>query len=178
MNNRSWLKFALMWLYIGLIVSTNALAGAIIGEKAPDFELKTQNGQTFKLDSRAGKGWTVLYFYPKAGTPGCTTQACAFRDAIKLITDQNAEVYGISTDDLPALADFHKKHHLNFSLLADPYGQTSEAYGVKLPMVNMAKRWTFIIDPELVIRDINEDVDPAKDAMVVAERLMKLKASP
>ena len=146
-----------------------------VGSKAPDFVLKNQEGQTITLASRAGQGWTVLYFYPKAGTPGCTTQACAFRDAIKQVRDQNAEVYGISTDEVPALAEFHKKHRLNFTLLSDPDARVTDAYGVKMPVLNMAKRWTFIVDPDLVIRDINDQVDPALDAQMVADRIRQLK---
>lgn len=147
-----------------------------IGHKAPLFQLLNEEGKTFNLASRAGQGWTVLYFYPKAGTPGCTTQACAFRDAIKQVRDQDAEVYGISTDEVSALADFHQKHRLNFILLSDPDAKVTESYGVKMPVLKMAKRWTFIIDPNLVIRDINDDVDPALDAKVVAERIQRLKA--
>ncbi|MFM8444551.1 MAG: peroxiredoxin [Methylococcus sp.] len=147
-----------------------------IGQKAPLFQLVNEQGQPFDLASRAGQGWTVLYFYPKAGTPGCTTQACAFRDAIKRVRDQEAEVYGISTDDVPALANFHQKHRLNFTLLSDPDAKVTEAYGVKMPVMKMAKRWTFILDPNLMIRDINDDVDPALDAQVVAERIQRLKA--
>jgi len=145
------------------------------GQKAPLFKLKDQNGELVDLAARQGQGWTVLYFYPKAGTPGCTTQACAFRDSIRLIKDQNAEVYGISTDDVPALAKFHEKYKLNFRLLSDPDAQVTEAYGVKMPVVNLAKRWTFIVDPNLTIRNINDAVDPALDAKSVAETLGRLQ---
>lgn len=148
----------------------------LVGARAPDFTLTTQDGASFSLSSRTGQGWTVLYFYPKAGTPGCTTQACAFRDAIRQVRDLGAEVYGVSTDDIPALASFHREHRLNFTLLSDPNARVTEAYGVKMPVVNMAKRWTFIVDPNQVIRDINDDVDPALDAKIVAERIRKLQA--
>lgn len=149
-----------------------------VGQPAPRFELKTQDGADFGLASREGQGWTVLYFYPKAGTPGCTTQACAFRDAIELIRRQNAEVYGISTDSIEDLQDFHRRHKLTFSLLSDPDAQVSEAYGVKMPILNLAKRWTFIVDPNLVVRRIDDDVDPALDAQRVAEMLNNLQAAP
>lgn len=148
-----------------------------VGQKAPLFELQAQDGSIMRLLERRQQGWTVLYFYPKAGTPGCTTQACAFRDAIKAIRNQNAEVYGISTDDLKALQDFHAKHRLSFSLLSDLDAKVTDSYGVKMPVINMAKRWTFIIDPELVIRQIDDDVDPALDADRVAKRLQQLQAT-
>ncbi len=165
----------LMAIFLSLLSLGAQAEPLAVGRKAPDFVLKNQEGQTVTLASRAGQGWTVLYFYPKAGTPGCTTQACAFRDAIKQVRDQNAEVYGISTDDLPALAEFHKKHRLNFTLLSDPDARVTDAYGVKMPVLNMAKRWTFIVDPDLVIRDINDQVDPALDAQMVADRIRQLK---
>lgn len=172
----SWLRKAALMMSLGLPLTSTARAEPrAVGQPAPKFQLKSQDGQTVSLADRAGKGWTVLYFYPKAGTPGCTTQACAFRDAIRQVRDRNAEVYGISTDEVPALAEFYRKHRLNFTLLSDSDAAITDAYGVKMPVLKMAKRWTFIIDPELVIRDINDDVDPALDAQVVAERLKRLQ---
>ncbi len=147
-----------------------------VGQQAPLFTLHAQDGSTLDLASRQGKGWTVLYFYPKAGTPGCTTQACAFRDAIKVIRSENADVFGISTDDVENLQKFHKEHQLTFTLLSDPDAKVTEAYGVKMPIVTVAKRWTFILDPSLVIRQIDDDVDPAMDAMRVAKELQKLQS--
>ena len=147
-----------------------------VGQQAPLFTLHAQDGSTIDLASRQGKGWTVLYFYPKAGTPGCTTQACAFRDAIKVIRSENADVFGISTDDVEDLQKFHKEHQLTFTLLSDPDAKVTEAYGVKMPIVTVAKRWTFILDSSLVIRQIDDDVDPAMDAMRVAKELQKLQA--
>jgi peroxiredoxin Q/BCP len=119
----------------------------------------------------------VLYFYPKAGTPGCTQQACAFRDAIQTIREHNAEVYGISTDQVRRLQDFHQKHKLTFDLLSDPDAKVTEAYGVKMPLLPLAKRWTFIIDPALTIRHIEDEVDPALDAQRVVETLVGLQKS-
>lgn len=147
-----------------------------VGQQAPLFTLHAQDGSTLNLASRQGTGWTVLYFYPKAGTPGCTTQACAFRDAIQVIRNENADVFGISTDDVEDLQKFHKAHQLTFTLLSDPDAKVTEAYGVKMPIVTAAKRWTFILDPSLVIRQIDDDVDPAMDAMRVAKALQKLQS--
>jgi thioredoxin-dependent peroxiredoxin len=167
------LALLLSWLPFASSVQAEALH---IGEAAPQFQLQTQDGSQISLASRQGKGWTVLYFYPKAGTPGCTTQACAFRDSIQTIRNQNAEVYGISTDKVQSLQDFHQKHKLSFDLLSDPDAKVTEAYGVKMPVLSIAKRWTFIIDPTLVIRQIDDDVDPALDARRVAETLKRLQA--
>lgn len=149
-----------------------------VGQQAPFFELQAHDGSVMRLLDRRQQGWTVLYFYPKAGTPGCTKQACAFRDAIKTIREQKAEVYGISTDDVKALQDFHAEHRLSFSLLSDPDAKVTDSYGVKMPVLNMAKRWTFILDPDLVVRQIDDDVDPALDAERVAKSLQRLQASP
>ncbi len=159
--------------FISTAVEADKLA---VGQVAPQFELKTHEGISIDLASRKDKGWTVLYFYPKAGTPGCTAQACAYRDSISLIRSQNAEVYGISTDDVKDLLSFHQKHNLTFTLLSDADGKVTEAYGVKMPIVNFAKRWTFIIDPSLIIRSIDTDVDPVLDAKHVADEISKLKA--
>lgn len=147
-----------------------------VGQNAPLFQLTAHDGGEWRLLDRQNKGWTVLYFYPRAGTPGCTTQACAFRDAINAIRRQNAEVYGVSTDEVKDLQGFHDKYKLSFPLLADPDAKVTEAYGVKIPVLNMAKRWTFIIDPALIIRQIDDDVDPALDAERVAKSLQRLQA--
>ncbi len=165
------------WLAVTLPFLSGAHANGIqVGQTAPSFQLQSQDGHAISLVSRQGKGWTVLYFYPKAGTPGCTAQACAFRDAIKLIRDQNAEVYGISTDSIEALAKFHRQYKLNFTLLSDPDAKVTDAYGVKMPILKMAKRWTFILDPNLVVRHINDQVDPALDAKAVADTLKRLQS--
>jgi peroxiredoxin Q/BCP len=145
-----------------------------VNDPAPTFQAKDHLGKTFDLASRKGH-WTVLYFYPKAGTPGCTKQACGFRDGIKKIQALGAEVYGVSTDSVEDQAKFYKDQHLNFTLLADPDGKVVGEYGSKMPVVNMSKRWTFIIDPKLVIRDIEHDVDPVLDATKVANKIAELQ---
>jgi peroxiredoxin Q/BCP len=146
-----------------------------VGSPAPMFTASNQEGQSFDLKSRKGK-WTVLYFYPKAETPGCTKQACAFRDNIKKITAEGADVYGISVDTVAAQKGFHKNHNLNFDLLADPDGKVVGLYGTKYTGVSMSKRWTFIINPELKIVDIQKDVDPVVDSEKMGQRLKELKA--
>ncbi|MBF0441303.1 MAG: peroxiredoxin [Oligoflexales bacterium] len=147
----------------------------IVGERAPLFSAINQNGDHFDLITRKEKGFTVLYFYPKAGTPGCTKQACAFRDAIQKIRSQQAEVYGISADSVADLKKFHTKQNLTFDLLADPDGRVIELFGAKAPLLNMARRWTFILDSELNIRWIERDVDPLLDAQRVADQIKLLR---
>ena len=147
-----------------------------VNDPAPVFKAKTQAGADFDLASRKGKGnYTVLYFYPKAGTPGCTKQACAFRDSLDKIKALGAEVYGISADSVADQEKFHKEHKLNFDLLADPDDKVVDLYGSKMPMLKMSKRWTFILDGDLKIRDIMKDVDPMIDSERVAKVIASLK---
>lgn len=155
-------------------IAKDAAKEPSLNSPAPLFETKTQANVDFAMKNQKGR-WTVLYFYPKAETPGCTKQACAFRDNITKITSLSADVYGISTDTVDAQAAFHKKHSLNFTLLADPDAKITTLYGSKMPVMSMSKRWTFIIDPELKIRSINKDVDPVKDAQQVADTLKDLQ---
>ncbi len=157
------------------VFPTLLFAKVSVGMKAPEFELQTQEGKTFKLEERKDKGWTVLFFYPKAGTPGCTKQACAFRDSIKKIHAEGAEVYGISADTVGQQAKFHAEHKLLFPLLADPKLEVINKFDVKMMGVDMAKRWTFILDPQLVIRSIDEKVDPVMDPDHVVAELTRLK---
>lgn len=159
-----------------LIASPEAFAKSLkVGDLAPAVQLKNQNGETFSLQANKGKSWTILYFYPKAGTPGCTKQACAFRDAADKIRAKNTEVYGVSTDSVEKLAAFHKEHNLTFPLLSDSDAKVTEKFGVKFPVVKIAKRWTFIIDPELRVRHINDKVDPLLDAKQMIEVVEKLQ---
>jgi peroxiredoxin Q/BCP len=161
---------------LSLILGTNAHAAALkVGDGAPNFSLQTNEGKPFELNARKG-AWTVLYFYPKAETPGCTKQACAFRDSIKVIRDLGADIFGVSVNTVAEQAGFHEHHHLNFALLADVDAKVAELYGVKMPVMKMAKRWTFIIGPDLKIKYIEQDVDPVKDAENVAQQLRLLQA--
>jgi peroxiredoxin Q/BCP len=145
-----------------------------VGDPAPALNLKTDEGADFDLYTRKGQ-WTVLYFYPKAETPGCTRQACAFRDGIARIRLQRAEFFGVSADGVQALQKFKANHNLNFTLLADPGLDAIKRYGTKMPILRMSKRWTFIIGPDLRIRAIEKDVNPVLDAERVAEILKELK---
>ncbi|NBQ54236.1 MAG: peroxiredoxin, partial [Proteobacteria bacterium] len=118
----------------------------------------------------------VVYFYPKADSPGCTEQACAFRDAIKKIESRNGKLVGISADSQDSQKKFHDKHNLTFDLLADSDSKVISQYGVKVPLIGVARRTTFIVDPELKIRSIARDVDPAFDADWTAETLDELQS--
>jgi len=168
------LAAAFMLAPISMSVSVQA-AEIGVGDSAPLFQAKTHEGKPFDLAERKGK-WTVLYFYPKADTPGCTKQACSFRDSVGKIRALNAEVFGISADSVESIAKFHEKYHLSFPLLADPDLKATKAYGAKMPIMGMSKRWTFIIDPALKIRAIDQNVDPVKDAENVSKKIKELQS--
>src|SRR3712207_1002532 len=144
------------------------------GEQAPDFELPDQDGQTVRLSDLRGKR-VVLYFYPKADTPGCTTQACGIRDRSTEYADADAVVVGVSPDPVKAVKKFHDKQSLNFTLLADEDHAVCEQYGVwaEKSMYGKtywgAQRATFVLDEEGVLRDVLRKVKPKEhDARVLA----------
>jgi peroxiredoxin Q/BCP len=168
-------KMARFFGAVALTLSSVALAASMVGKPAPKFEAKNQDGKEFKLESRKDQGYTVLFFYPKAGTPGCTKQACAFRDSIKVIRNEGAEVYGFSADDVAAQKKFHDEHKMTFDLISDAEGKIIQAYDVKMPVVTMAKRQTFVLDKNLIVRRHFENVDPALDAKNVAASIAELK---
>ena len=133
-----------------LILGSAAFAEQVAeGEAAPDFELGDQDGQVHSIEDYRGQ-WVALYFYPKDGTPGCTTEACEFRDNIFAFKDANCQILGISLDDAESHKSFAEKHGLPFPLLADVEGTTADAYGVKYQRMGMtlARRQTFLIDPQ------------------------------
>lgn len=128
------------------------------GNKAPEFSAQDQTGKTIRLADFRGKSTVVLYFYPKDDTPGCTAEACSLRDGHEAVIATGAVILGVSADDVQSHEAFAAKYNLPFSLLADPEHRIIEAYGVKMPLVRLAKRWTFIIDKQGLIRHIVRNV--------------------
>jgi peroxiredoxin Q/BCP len=149
-----------------------------IGQAAPDFSLPDQDGKLHALADYRGK-WLTLYFYPKDDTPGCTKQACTFRDEIGELSALGTAVVGISVDDSASHAAFARKYNLPFTLLADTKGETAARYDSLRSLLNlkMAKRNTFLIDPEGRIARIYLSVSPANNPTEVIEDLKKLKGS-
>ena len=133
-----------------------------IGAAAPDFELIDQAKTIHSLSKYRGK-WVVLYFYPKDDTPGCTKEACEFRDDIAVLQGLNAQVFGVSLDSAASHAEFAKKYSLQFPLLADTEGEVAKSYGslTKMGPLKFAKRHTFIIDPHGNLAKIYRSVKPA-----------------
>jgi thioredoxin-dependent peroxiredoxin len=142
------------------------------GSAAPDLFAADQNGAIQRLSDQRGRA-VIVYFYPKDGTPGCTAEACAFRDAWDRFKQANVTIFGVSVDDRQSHETFSKQHNLPFPILADPDQLWVQAFGVPTT-AGMAKRVTFLIDPDGKIAKVYPDVDPGihvdqvlKDAAVL-----------
>lgn len=148
-----------------------------VGDQAPDFELRSDEGESVKLSDYRGKR-VVVYFYPRDDTPGCTRQACGFRDSYDEVLRQNAVVLGISADDQESHQAFKSKYELPFTLLMDEGHQVAETYGAwGERIVNDEKRMGmtrshFLVDEEGKLADIQLPVSPEDS---VARALEKLK---
>jgi peroxiredoxin Q/BCP len=142
------------------------------GKPAPDFELESDSGDTVKLSDFHGRS-VVLYFYPKDDTPGCTTEACEFRDAYDVFRERGAEILGVSPDDVGSHGKFKTKYELPFTLLADPEHKVAEKYGVWGERSAYGKtsmgitRSTFIIDPDGNVAKAMLGIKPAGHASEV-----------
>jgi peroxiredoxin Q/BCP len=146
------------------------------GQQAPDFELPDQDGRAVKLSDFRGRP-VVVYFYPKASTPGCTTQACGVRDHRADYQRANAVVLGISPDPVAKVKKFHDKEGLNFALLADEGHRVADAYGVWAEKSMYGKtyfgneRTTFVIDPAGKVAEVLRKVKPAEHDELVLSAL-------
>ena len=146
------------------------------GDRAPDIQVHTDTGEDFRLSEMKGKR-VVLYFYPRADTPGCTVEACEFRDAIKAFGKQGAAVIGVSPDKPAAQAKFKQKYDLPFTLLADQDRVAAEAYGVYKEKNMYGKkvmgieRTTFVIGPDGTVEKIYHKVKARGHAAEVLEGL-------
>ena len=147
---------------------------------APDFQAPDETGRMRSLSEFRGHA-VVLYFYPKDGTPGCTREACAFRDEWQRIRAAGGQVVGVSLDSVESHAEFKRKHDLPFPLLADTDGKVLEAYGVPKNPKGYASRTTFVIDARGIIRRIFPEVDPAvhvKEVLAVLEQMQREGLTP
>ena len=146
------------------------------GQPAPDLELESDTGDRVKLADFRGKT-VVLYFYPKDDTPGCTTEACEFRDTYDRFREQGVEVIGVSPDPADSHREFKSKHELPFPLLADPEHKLAEAYGVWGERSSMGRKYmginrsTFVIDPEGKVAKVMVGIKPAGHAAQILDQL-------
>ncbi len=134
-----------------------------IGDRIPDFVLKDQHDTNFNIADFRGKHILVIYFYPKDDTPGCTTEACSFRDEYEVFTDMNVKVIGISSDDVASHKKFAEKYNLPFTLLADVDKKVQKLFGVPKSFLGMVPgRVTYIVDKEGILVHIFNNMTDAK----------------
>jgi len=172
-NVRSMKRRALLGSFLVLLGAGSLGCGAVtrtdggegplpVGASVPDLAAVDQDGKQQRLMAERGHP-LIVYFYPKDGTPGCTKEACAFRDAWDRYKQAGVQVFGVSTDDAKSHADFAKEHKLTFPLLADPDGAWAKAFGVSTTL-GMASRVSFLIDPSGKVAKVYPDVDPGVHA--------------
>ena len=170
--------YKLQLLTVLMIFSFGLKAELALNDPAPDFELLDQDGKSHKLEDYSGQ-WLVLYFYPKDDTPGCTTEACSFRDDIYKIRELKTKIVGISTDDVESHEKFAKKYSLPFPLLSDKGAVVAKSYGsaVRVGPFKMAKRHSFIISPSGKIAMIYRRVNPSTHSNEIIDKLKLLTSS-
>jgi peroxiredoxin Q/BCP len=174
------------WLLVGLVIAAALLLWRVsahskrrepkAGEPAPDFSLPDQDGRNRSLSEFRGK-WLVLYFYPKDDTPGCTRQACTFRDDRQKLAALGAEVVGVSVDDVESHLDFAKEYRLPFPLLADAGGVVAARYGSlrDFGFIKFARRNTFLIDPRGCVAKVYLSANASNNSNEVLEDLQRLR---
>ncbi len=146
-----------------------------VGDRAPDFSLLDEHGRPVSLRDYVGKNIVVLYFYPKDFTPGCTTEACSFRDNYKPYREKGAVVIGVSLDSVESHKKFSEKYNLPFLILSDDKKEAAKAYGVLGTGGFLAKRVTFIIGKDGTIARIFPKVDVKKHSEEVLKALDELR---
>ena len=146
------------------------------GLMAPDFTLPDQYGKPHSLSEWRGK-WVVLYFYPKDDTPGCTEEACTFRDDLEQLSALEAQVVGISIDTSDSHKKFAEKYHLPFPLLADARGEVAANYGAlsNWLVIKLAKRYTFLINPQGKIAKSYLSVDTSRHSAEILNDLKQFR---
>ena len=149
--------------------------GVNVGEAAPEFDLPDAGGQRVRLSDFRGKRSVVLYFYPKDDTPGCTKEACSFRDSYESFKDAGAEVIGVSSDSEASHQKFSEKFKLPFRLVADTGGAVRKRYGIPATLGLLPGRVTFVIDRDGIVRHVfNSQLQATKhvdEALTVLKRL-------
>jgi len=147
-----------------------------INDKVPDFNLPNAKGDMVSLASLQGN-WLVLYFYPKDDTPGCTKEACSFRDDLDKLEKLGAKVVGVSVDDSSSHTEFAKKYNLPFPLLSDKDGAVAKQYGAltNLGLIKIAKRYTFLIDPNGVLKKSYLNVDTSRHSQEIIDDLISIQ---
>lgn len=188
-DNRKYKKFRnfyLLYLTIYLILfiaylsfdtNSNNMKKLAVGSTVPKFELKDQHGQLFSLESVLGKKNLVIFFYPKDDSPGCTKQACSFRDQFEVFADEDAMIIGISGQSVKSHLEFAQKHRLNYTLLSDEGNKVRKQFGVPSDLFGLIPgRVTYVIDKQgKVIYMFNSQVQTEKHVTEALRILKELK---
>jgi peroxiredoxin Q/BCP len=171
-----------VWLLaITILLTVNSAMAQVMGAKlkvgdaAPLVSGLNQDGKEWKLADAAGKKVVLLYFYPKDETPGCTKQACGWRDSLGELQKNDVEVIGVSFDSAESHKEFIAKHSLNFPLLADADGKIADAYGVRMPDKARARRVSFLIGKDGKILRITDSPDAEKHLLEMKEAVAQLR---
>lgn len=167
----------LLLAFFGYRSYAHAANNLKVGDDAPSFTLNDAKGRTHYLSDYAGK-YLVLYFYPKDDTPGCTKEACHFRDDMVQLEKLGAKVVGVSVDDGKSHDEFAKKYNLPFPLLTDTNGKVAESYNAlsNFFVVKIAKRYTFLINPDGKIAKIYTNVDTSKHSQQIIDDLKAIQS--
>ena len=159
----------------------SATKGVQVGQQAPDFTLPSQSGESVTLADYRDKKVVVLYFYPKDNTPGCTAEACAFRDSHEVFTEAGAQVIGVSSDSVGSHGTFASRHRLPFVLLSDEGGAVRKRYGVPRSFGVLPGRVTYVIDRQGTVRHVfasMTQVDQHVSAALAVVRRLQAEPSP
>lgn len=175
-----WIWVAVAVLVIGggaYLLLGSGKAGELlpVGTAAPAFTLPNQHGEAVSSAELAGS-WRVIYFYPRDDTPGCTKEACTFRDRLDELQAMGVQIYGVSYDDVASHKAFAEKYHLNFDLLADPSGTVIAAYGATSVLPGFARRISYLADEKGVIRKVYPDVTPGTHATEIMHDVRTIRA--
>ncbi len=159
-------------LLAGVMTMMSAMAADLkVGDPAPNFELKGSDGKTYKLSEFKGKQPVVVAWFPKAFTPGCTTECKTMKEQGSKIKAYDAAYFTASVDDAQKNKEFAESLSLDFPILSDPTKETAKAYGVLRPDGNVSNRWTFYIDKDGKIAHVDKNVKPAEHADAIAAQL-------
>lgn len=168
---------AMLLATLNVSAAESPAASVKVGDKAPLVEGKDQDGKAWKLSDDLNRQAVLLYFYPKDDTPGCTKQACGFRDSITDLQQSNVKVVGVSFDSSESHKQFISKHNLNFPLIADTEGKMADAYGVKMKDRNMARRVSFLIGRDGKVAHVTDSSDAEKHVTEMKQAAAALKKS-
>lgn len=139
------------------------------GDPVPDITAQDDSGKSVNLAAEAKRGWTLIYFYPKADTPGCTKQGCNLRDNYSDLVSKGVKVFGVSADTVEAQRKFKEKFNFPFSLIADKEGKVIDAFGVEKLPIGMSKRVSFLSKDGLIVwRDLKPKPDEQSAAVYAA----------